>query len=71
VGAVLIFADPAEMMRHIEMITGWDEFHQLMRTAKPIEVRVHGKLSAEAEEWLRKMNVVDRVFTSQIGGFVR
>ena len=71
VGAVLIFADPAEMMRHIEMIMGWDEFHRLMGTVKPIEVRVHGKLSAEVEEWIRKLNVVERVFTHHIAGFVR
>jgi hypothetical protein len=71
VGAVLIFADPTEMRRHIEMITGWEEFHQLIATVKPVEVRVHGKLSAEVEAWLRRMNAVERVFTHHIAGFVR
>lgn len=31
------------------LITGWEEFHQLIRTVKLIEIRIHGKLSAEVE----------------------
>jgi hypothetical protein len=71
VGAVLIFADPGEMVRHIHMITGWEEFHRLITTVKPIEVRVHGRLSAEVEEWLGQMKIVPKIFAHHVAGFVR
>lgn len=70
-GVVLTFADPGEMMRHIEMIAGWEEFARFAATVKPIDVRVYGKMSREAEAWLRHMNVVSKKFENHVAGFVR
>jgi hypothetical protein len=70
-GVVLTFADPGEMMRHIEMIAGWEEFARFVTTVRPIDVRVYGKLTPEAEEWLRHMNVVGKKFENHVAGFVR
>lgn len=71
VGAVLTFADTSEMIRHVRMITGWEEFHRLIRMVKPIEVRVHGSLPAEVEAWIRQTIAVERVFPHFVAGFVR
>jgi len=51
VGSILTFTDRNRMMEHIDMITGWAEFERFFGTVKPIDVRVYGKLSAEAQEW--------------------
>src|ERR687886_2324830 len=71
VGAILTFADRNRMMKHIEMITQWEEFERFFGTAKPIDVRVYGKLSAQAEEWVRKFGVVSKTFEDLVVGFVR
>ena len=70
-GVLITFADAYHLMEHIEMITQWEEFHCLLDAAKPLDVRVYGKLSADAEAWLRQINVVSKTFTQHIAGFVR
>src|SRR5215216_5070133 len=57
--------------RDIDMITGWEEFERFFGTIKPIDVRVYGKLSAEAEEWVRQFGVVSKTFEDHVAGFVR
>jgi hypothetical protein len=32
------------------MITGWEEFEWFFGTVRPMDVRVYGKLSAQAKE---------------------
>jgi hypothetical protein len=71
VGAIITFADPGQFMDHVQMITGWPEFHTLVGIVKPVDVRVYGRLSEEALSWLRKMNVVSKTFESHVAGFVR
>ncbi|MFP2904711.1 hypothetical protein ACLESD_06570 [Pyxidicoccus sp. 3LFB2] len=71
VGAVITFANASQVMEHIRMISGWPEFKALLDTAKPIDVRVYGRLGEEAHAWLRTMNVVSRVFEDCVAGFVR
>jgi hypothetical protein len=71
VGAILTFADRRRIMEHIGMITAWEEFERFFGTVKPIDVRVYGKLSAEAEEWVRKFGVVSKTFEDLVVGFVR
>jgi len=71
VGAILTFTDRNRMMEHIDMITGWEEFERFFGTIKPIDVRVYGKLSAEAEEWVRQFGVVSKTFEDHVAGFVR
>ncbi len=71
VGAVLTFADRRQIMQHINMITAWDEFKQFVGTIKPIDVRVYGKLSAEAEAWVRQFNAMSKTFERHVAGFVR
>lgn len=70
-GALLTFADRERMIEHIEMITGWEEFEQFFATVKPLDVRVYGKLSPEAEAWVRQFDVVSRTFEDHVAGFVR
>ena len=71
VGALLTFADRNRIMEHITMITGWDELHQFFGTVKPLDVRVYGTLSAEAEAWVRQFNVLSKTFEQHVAGFVR
>jgi hypothetical protein len=70
-GAILTFADRNRIMEHIDMITGWEEFEQFRRTVKPADMRVYGKLSAGAEEWVRQFGVLSRTFEDHVAGFVR
>ena len=62
VGAILTFTDRNRMMKHIDMITGWEEFERFFATVKPVDVRVYGKLSAEAEEWVGHFGAVSKTF---------
>ena len=71
VGAILTFADRSRVIEHIDMITEWEEFERFFGTIKPIDVRVYGKLSAEAEEWVRQFGVVSKTFEDHVAGFVR
>ncbi|MDQ3832635.1 MAG: hypothetical protein M3315_03175 [Actinomycetota bacterium] len=71
VGAILTFADRSRFTEHIEMITQWEEFERFFATVKPIDVRVYGKLSPDAEAWARQFDVVSRTFEDHIAGFVR
>ncbi|CAM4393559.1 hypothetical protein [Corallococcus exiguus] len=71
VGAVITFADSRQVMEHIRRISGWPEFKALLGVAKPVDVRVYGRLGEEAHAWLRTMNVVSKVFESPVAGFVR
>src|SRR3712207_4556842 len=57
VGSILTFTDRTRMMEHIGMITRWEEFERFFATARPKDVRVYGRLSAEAEEWVRQFGV--------------
>src|SRR5918994_4376285 len=70
VGAILTFADRDQIMEHIEMITGWEEFERFFATVKPLDVRVYGKLSVEAEVWVRQFGVVSKTFQEHVAGFV-
>jgi hypothetical protein len=71
VGAILTFTDRDRMMKHIDMITGWEEFERFFATVRPIDVRVYGKLSAEAKEWVGQFGVVSKTFEDHVAGFVR
>ena len=71
VGGVLTFADHRHFMEHVHMITAWPEFKHLLSTVKPIDVKVYGRLSAEAREWLGNINVLSKTFEHPVAGFVR
>jgi hypothetical protein len=71
VGAILTFADRSRIMEHINMISAWEEFERFFSTVKPIDVRVYGELSVEAEAWVRQFEVVSRTFEDHVAGFVR
>ena len=72
VGALLTFADSRRIMEHIDMITEWEEFERFFSTVEPIDVRVYGKLSAEAEAWVRQFgDIVSKKFEYHVAGFVR
>jgi hypothetical protein len=72
VGALLTFADRSRIMEHIDMITEWEEFERFFSTTKPLDVRVYGKLSEEAEAWVRQFgDIVSKKFEYHVAGFVR
>jgi hypothetical protein len=71
VGSILTFTDRTRMMEHIGMITRWEEFERFFATVRPKDVRMYGKLSAEAEEWVRQFGVVSKTFGDHVAGFVR
>ena len=71
-GAILTFSDRERMIDHIEMISGWVEFERFFATVKPLDVRVYGKLSEEAEEWIGQFrDITSRKFEDHVAGFVR
>jgi hypothetical protein len=71
VGAILTFSDRTRIMEHIDMITKWKEFERFFATVRPIDVRVYGRLSTEAEQWVRQFGVVSKTFEHHVAGFVR
>ena len=71
VGAILTFSDRTRIMEHIDMITKWKEFERFFATVRPIDVRVYGRLSTEAEHWVRQFGIVSKTFEDHVAGFVR
>jgi hypothetical protein len=72
VGAILTFSNRERMTDHIEVISAWEEFERFFATVKPLDVRVYGKLSEEAEEWIGQFgDIVSRRFEDHVAGFVR
>ena len=71
-GAILTFSDRERMIDHIEMVSKWEEFERFFATVKPLDVRVYGRLSEEAEEWIGRFgNILSRRFEDHVAGFVR
>jgi len=71
VGAILTFSNRERMIDHIEMISAWEEFERFFATVRPVDVRVYGRLSEEAEEWIGRFDVLSRKFEDHVAGFVR
>jgi hypothetical protein len=70
-GAILTFSDRERIMDHIGMITKWEEFERFFATVRPVDVRVYGRLSDEAERWVRQFGVLSKTFGEHVAGFVR
>jgi hypothetical protein len=72
VGAILTFSDRERITEHMAMVSSWEEFERFFATVKPLDVRVYGKLSAEAEAWIGQFgDIVSRKFEEHVAGFVR
>ena len=72
VGAILTFSDSKSMLRHMNMVSSWEEYRMFFGTVKPLDVRVYGTLDAEAEAWIRQFgDIVSRKFEHHAAGFVR
>src|SRR5215207_9104066 len=71
VGAILTFSDRERMIEHIEMISKWEEFERFFACVRPLDVRVYGRLSEEAEAWIGRFDVLSRRFEEHVAGFVR
>lgn len=71
VGAILTFSDRERMSKHIEMISKWEEFERFFACVRPLDVRVYGKLSEEAEAWIGQFDVLSKKFEHHVAGFVR
>ncbi len=54
VGAILTFSDRERMIEHLGMVSKWEEFERFFVTVKPVDVRVYGRPSKEAEAWIRQ-----------------
>ena len=70
VGAILTFSDRERMIEHIEMISKWEEFERFFACVRPLDVRVYGKLSEEAEAWIGQFDVLSKKFEHHVAGFV-
>ena len=71
-GAILTFSDRERMLEHMDMVSSWDEFRRFFASVKPLDVRVYGRLEAEAETWISQFgNIVSRKFEHHTAGFVR
>ncbi len=72
VGAILVFSDGERFLDHIGMISSWEEFRKFFATAKPLDVRIYGRLNAEAEAWISQFgDIVGKKFGRHAAGFVR
>lgn len=71
VGAILTFSNRERMIEHIGMISEWEEFRRFFACVRPLDVRVYGKLSEEAEPWIGRFDVLSKKFEEHIAGFVR
>jgi hypothetical protein len=72
VGAILVFSDRERMLDHIRMISSWEEFGRFFSTVKPLDVRVYGRPSVEAEAWMEQFgDIVSTKFEHHTAGFVR
>jgi hypothetical protein len=71
-GAILTFSNRERMVDHIEMVSKWEEFERFFATVKPLDLRVYGRLSEEAEEWIGHFGaIMSRKFEDHVAGFVR
>ena len=71
VGAILTFSERERMIEHIEMISNWEEFERFFACVRPVDVRVYGRLSEEAEAWIGQFDVLSKKFEHHVAGFVR
>ena len=71
VGAILTFSERECMIEHIEMISNWEEFERFFACVRPLDVRIYGKLSVEAETWIGQFDVLSKKFEHHVAGFVR
>lgn len=72
VGAILTFSDRERIEEHMNMVSSWEEFGRFFATVKPLDVRVYGRLSEDAEAWIGQFgNIVSKKFEEHVAGFVR
>src|SRR5262245_29761826 len=71
VGAVITFSDRNRVIEHMNMITGWQEFHTFAQTIRLVDMRVYGMLSPEAKAWIQTFGTPSKKFEQHIAGFVR
>ena len=71
-GAILTFSNREQMLEHMGMVSSWEEFRRFFAAVKPLDVRVYGRLNAEAEAWIGQFgDIVSRKFEHHTAGFVR
>jgi hypothetical protein len=72
VGAILTFSDRDRITEHMSMVSSWEEFKRFFATVKPLDVRIYGRLSEEAEAWISQFgDIVSKKFQHHTAGFVR
>jgi hypothetical protein len=71
-GALITFADPDDITRHMHLISQWEEFRRFVRTIKLVDMRIYGVLSPDAEAWLAQGSYIpNKRFPDHVSGFVR
>lgn len=70
-GAVITFSDYTRVIDHMNLIQGWEEFRIFAGMVKLLDVRVYGKLSAEAEAWISAFGKPSKRFEYYVSGFMR
>ena len=54
----------------MDMVSSWEEFKRFFGAVKPLDVRVYGRLPAEARAWVSQFgDIVSRKFEHHTAGF--
>lgn len=70
-GAIITFRDPADMIAHTKMISGWDDFKRFASMTRLKDMRIHGVITPEVEAWVRQFDGPLAKYESFVAGFVR
>lgn len=71
IGGLISFADYRQVVHHINMLSGWQEFKQLLSLVRLIDMRIYGPLTDESKAFLQTMNGISKQFATPLAGFVR
>jgi hypothetical protein len=71
VGAVITFANATQMMEHVRMISAWDDFKRFGEMITLTDMRIHGRLTADVEAWIRGWNGPVTKLETYVAGFAR
>jgi hypothetical protein len=71
IGAVLTFASPGALMRHVRVVGAWEEFRAFAATVRLVDIRVYGELPSGAAAWIGQFGELGQTFPQHLTGFVR
>jgi hypothetical protein len=71
IGAVLTFANPEAFMRHVGVVSTWEEFSAFTATVRLVDIRVYGELPSAAATWVSQFGEIGQIFPRHVAGFAR